>query len=70
MHFAGQVSLYIMIVIEFINGICFDDFGKMTEKEKLACKESINELHKNDVVHGDIRPENFIVTQAKNRKIS
>lgn len=61
MRFHGRVSLYIMIVVDFIDGVCFTDFKDMSDEERTACKESIDQLHENMVVHGDINPENFIV---------
>ena len=50
-----------MIVIDYIDGKCYDEFGDMSEKVKMACRKSIEQLHKLGIAHGDIRAPNFII---------
>ena len=62
MRFSGRAKNYILIVVDFIEGRCYQEFTDMTDQEIKACRKSIADLHKINVVHGDIRPENFLIT--------
>ena len=57
-----------MVVSKYINGECYDYFDEMPEKVKTACVESIRELHKLRILHGDIRAPNFIIENPDSGK--
>ena len=50
-----------MVVTEFIDGHCYDDFDQMKPSEKEACLYSIKQLHALKIKHGDVRAPNFII---------
>jgi tRNA A-37 threonylcarbamoyl transferase component Bud32 len=59
--YVGTIGIFLMIVIDYIDGKCYDEFGDMPDRVKMACRRSIEHLHKLGIAHGDIRAPNFII---------
>jgi tRNA A-37 threonylcarbamoyl transferase component Bud32 len=60
-NYSGTIGIFLMIVIDYIDGKCYQEFSDMSDKVKMACRRSIEQLHKLGIVHGDIRAPNFII---------
>jgi tRNA A-37 threonylcarbamoyl transferase component Bud32 len=64
LFFAGYLfsDAYYGICTNFISGDCHSSNSeKFDDKIKQKCINALNELHKNDIIHGDIRFSNFII---------
>lgn len=64
-YFAGEIDIYIVLVIDFIQGKSYFSFNEMQPNEIEACVESLQELHKSNVLHGDLDAQNFIIVHEE-----
>lgn len=62
LQFYGKMmdSLY-SIAYKYIPGKAFRSFRHMSEKQRELCKKALDQLHKRGVLHGDVRPDNFVI---------
>jgi serine/threonine protein kinase len=66
--YAGSFLIVRAIAIEFIEGEHIL-FGKMSPEQREACMRALVSLHQCNVLHGDIRYQNFLLTKSGTVKI-
>lgn len=64
-HYYGSLLLQQLLVCDFIDGYVCESFNGMDQRTKNACLERVEQLHASNVLHGDLRAENFIVQFQK-----
>lgn len=60
--YGGVFLTFFCVVTEVVNGSMIK-FRKMNESQKQSCMQSLQQLHNNGVLHGDLRSPNFIIKE-------
>ena len=60
-HYYGNIWMQQLLVCDFIDGETYECFDEMDRTTKLACLERVKQLHASNILHGDLRAQNFVV---------
>lgn len=65
-YYSGELLDLKVIVMEYIEGETPTSFEELDCNVQNKCMESLRWLHSTSRIHGDVRPQNFIVTKDGN----
>lgn len=63
MIYSGVLGPFFSICSTFVDGYAHSSFDDMTKQSKKTCLLILKMLHNLRVLHGDLRPENFIISK-------
>ena len=67
--FYENIWLRQLLVCDFIDGRVFQEYTQMSQQVKKACFERVRQLHREKVLHGDLKAPNFIVVEKTEAEV-
>lgn len=64
-HYYGERNGIILMVTDFIEGKVYEEYNEMPSEVIHTLVNQVKQLHKLNILHGDLRAPNFIVREDK-----